>query len=36
MSTEEEKARARESARAYYYANKERYLERQAPRFRAH
>ena len=28
MSTEEEKARARESARAYYYANKERCLER--------
>jgi hypothetical protein len=28
MSTEEVKARARESARAYYYANKERCLER--------
>ena len=28
MSTEEEKAKARERARSYYYANKERYLER--------
>jgi hypothetical protein len=28
MSTEEEKAKARERARAAYYANKERYLER--------
>jgi hypothetical protein len=28
MSTEEKKAKARESARAYYYANKERCLER--------
>ena len=28
MSTEEEKARAREKARAYYYANRERCLER--------
>ena len=28
MSTEKERARARERAHTYYYANKERYLER--------